>query len=181
MLGYYRDPQSTAAAIENGWLHTGDIGEVDADGFLRVTDRKREIFKTDTGKWVSPARVESAIKRSPLIRQAMVIGENRPFPCALVCPNWEVVRLTVGAEPSVSPALLAAREDVLELLRRTVAQRTAELAAYERIRRIVVLPEEFSVEGGELSPAMKVKRRLVEARYAAQIDAAYGTPLATPA
>jgi long-chain acyl-CoA synthetase len=181
MHGYYRDPQATADTLEAGWLHTGDIGEVDEDGFLRVTDRKREIFKTDTGKWVSPARVEAAIKRSPLVRQAMVVGDGRPFPCALICPNWELVRLKIGADASESGATLAVRSDVISLLQRTVEERTGELASYERIRRIVVVPEEFSVEGGELSPAMKVKRRLVETRFAAQIAAVYGPPLATPA
>jgi long-chain acyl-CoA synthetase len=181
MHGYYRDPQATADTLEAGWLHTGDIGEVDEDGFLRVTDRKREIFKTDTGKWVSPARVEGAIKRSPLVRQAMVVGDGRPFPCALICPNWELVRLKIGADASESGATLAVRSDVISLLQRTVEERTGELASYERIRRIVVVPEEFSVEGGELSPAMKVKRRLVETRFAAQIAAVYGPPLATPA
>jgi long-chain acyl-CoA synthetase len=181
MQGYYRDPQATAEVLENGWLHTGDIGDVDEDGFLRVTDRKREIFKTDTGKWVSPARIEGAIKRSPLIRQALVVGNGRPFPIALICPNWELVRLKIGAGSSEAPASLAARADIVAMLERTVAKRTSELASYERIRRVVVVPEEFSVEGGELSPAMKVKRRLVESRYAAQIDATYGAPLATPA
>jgi long-chain acyl-CoA synthetase len=181
MQGYYRDPQATAEVLENGWLHTGDIGDVDEDGFLRVTDRKREIFKTDTGKWVSPARIEGAIKRSPLIRQALVVGNGRPFPIALICPNWELVRLKISAGSSEAPASLAARADVVAMLERTVAKRTSELASYERIRRVVVVPEEFSVEGGELSPAMKVKRRLVESRYAAQIDATYGAPLATPA
>jgi long-chain acyl-CoA synthetase len=181
MQGYYRDPQATAEAIKNGWLHTGDIGSIDEDGFLRVTDRKREIFKTDAGKWVSPARVESAIKRSALVRQVMVVGDGRPFPVALICPNWELVRLKIGADATAFGPALAGRDDVSALLRRTVEKRTAELASYERIRRIVIVPDEFSVEGGELSPAMKIKRRLVEARYAAQIDAAYGAPLATTA
>jgi long-chain acyl-CoA synthetase len=181
MQGYYRDPESTAAAIHNGWLRTGDIGEVDEDGFLRVTDRKREIFKTSTGKWVSPARIETAIKRSPLVRQAMVVGDSRPFPIALICPNWQLVRLKIGAPASESGSALSARPDVLDLLRRTVEGRTAELASYEQIRRVAIVPDEFSVEGGELSPAMKIKRRLVESRYAGQIDDAYGAPLAEPA
>jgi long-chain acyl-CoA synthetase len=181
MQGYYHDPQATAVAIETGWLHTGDIGEIDGDGFLRVTDRKREIFKTDTGKWVSPARVEAAIKRSPLIRQAMVVGEGRPFPCALICPNWDLIRLTIEVPAAETGPQLALRQDVGDLLRGVVAEQTAELAPYERIRRIVILSDEFSVEGGELSPAMKIKRRLVESRYAARIEAAYGGSVATPA
>ncbi len=176
MQGYYRDPEATAAVIQDGWLHTGDIGNVDSDGFLHITDRKREIFKTDAGKWVSPARVESAIKRSPLVRQAMVVGDGRPYPSALICPNWELVRLTIGADPLETGERLARRSDVLELLRSAVAKQTGQLAAYERIRRIIVVPDEFSVAGGELSPAMKIKRRSVESRYAGQIEAIYDNP-----
>jgi long-chain acyl-CoA synthetase len=176
MQGYYRDREATEAAIRDGWLHTGDVGSVDSDGFLHITDRKREIFKTDTGKWVSPARVESAIKRSPFVRQALVVGDGRPYPSALICPNWELVRLTIGADPLEPGDRLAERSDVLELLRSAVAKQTHELAAYERIRRIIIVPDEFSVAGGELSPAMKIKRRSVESRYTGQIAAIYDNP-----
>jgi long-chain acyl-CoA synthetase len=161
MQGYYRDPESTAAAIIDGWLHTGDVAELDGSGFLRITDRKNEIFKTGTGKWVSPARIEANIKRSIFIAHVMVIGNGRPYPIALIVPNWTLVR-------QESPP------DVHAFLTHEVHKQTHGLATYEQIRRVVVIPAEFSVESGELSPSMKIKRRVVEQRYASEIDRAYG-------
>ncbi|MGR4064296.1 MAG: AMP-dependent synthetase/ligase [Vulcanimicrobiaceae bacterium] len=179
MLGYYRDPDSTAVAIESGWLHTGDVGHLDSDGFLHITDRKKEVFKTATGKWVSPARVESSIKRSVFVSQVLVVGDNRPYPIALVCPNWDLLRVELSL-PDTSHDELAERDDVDAFLRREVEKRTHDLASYERVRRVVVVAREFSVESGELSPAMKVKRRVVERRYAAQIEFAYQRDMHAP-
>jgi long-chain acyl-CoA synthetase len=174
MQGYYRDPQATAEAIIDGWLHTGDVAEIDAGGFLRITDRKREVFKTGTGKFVAPARVEASIKRSIFVAQAMVTGSGRAHPIALIMPNWNLVRLELASlPPDASPEELAEREDVQAFLTEQVRKETADLASYEQIRRIVVVPREFTVEGGELSPSMKIKRRIVEERYAGEIDRAY--------
>ncbi|HVA27873.1 MAG TPA: long-chain fatty acid--CoA ligase [Candidatus Baltobacteraceae bacterium] len=178
MQGYYRDPEATAAAIVDGWFHTGDIGEVDADGYLRITDRKKELFKTATGKYVAPARVEAAIKRSVFVSQAMVIGDGRPHPAALVCPNWDLVRMELNLSDG-SPEELAARDDVETFVTAEVRKQTADLASYEQIRRVIVLPREFSIESGELSPSMKIKRRVVEDRYRATIDRAYAVDLHT--
>jgi long-chain acyl-CoA synthetase len=178
MRGYYRDPDATAAVLEpDGWLHTGDIGEIDGKGFLRITDRKREVFKTDTGKWISPARIESAIKRSIYVAQAMVVGSGKPYPIALVCPNWELLRVKLALAAQALPEELATRDDVRQFLTAEVRTHTADLGAHEHVRHITVVPREFSVEGGELSPAMKIKRRVVENRYAAEIDRAYGSDL----
>lgn len=182
MHGYYRDEAATAAALQDGWLRTGDIGELDAAGFLRITDRKGEIFKTDTGKWVAPARIEAAIKRSPYVAQAMVVGSGRPHPIALICPNWTMVHLEMpqlGA--GATPEVLAARDDVVGFLTREVRSQTNSLAGYEQVRKIIVVPREFSVEGGELSPSMKIKRRIVEQRYTAEIEQAYDGATAMPA
>lgn len=182
MQGYYRDPEATSAAIVDGWLHTGDVGELDADGFLRITDRKGEIFKTGTGKWISPARIEANIKRSIFVLQAMVVGNGRPYPIALICPNWPQVRLELPSLPSdATPEQLAARDDARAFISNEVHRQTRGLATYEQIRRAVVIPHEFSVEGGELSPSMKIKRRVVEARYAAEIESAYADTLAQAA
>jgi long-chain acyl-CoA synthetase len=180
MHGYYRDPQATAAVMEDGWLHTGDIGEIDANGFLRITDRKREVFKTDTGKWIAPGRIEAAIKRSIYVAQAMVVGNGRPHPAALICPNWDLLRVRLELPATIPPEQLATRDDVVEFMTGEVRKQTADLATYEQIRCIVVLPREFSVESGELSPAMKIKRRVVEDRYAADIDRIYDAGLRTP-
>ena len=178
MQGYYHDPEATAAVIDaDGWLHTGDIGEIDGNGYLRITDRKREVFKTDTGKWVSPSRIEAAIKRSVYVAQAMVVGNGRPYPAALVIPNWDLVRVELSIPKEVPPSDLIERQDVWELLAHEVRRKTEDLATYEQIRRIALLPNEFSVESGELSPAMKIKRRVVEERYAREIERAYnGAP-----
>jgi long-chain acyl-CoA synthetase len=174
MQGYYRDPQATAAAIVDGWLHTGDIGEIDAKGFLRITDRKNEIFKTGTGKWVSPAHIETSIKRSMYVAHAMVVGNGRPYPIALIVPNWPLVRHQLGNLPGdASPESLAERGDVHDFITAEVHKQTRGLPAYEQIRRVIVIAREFSVDNGELSPSMKIKRRIVEDRYAAQIEGAY--------
>ncbi len=173
MIGYYRDEEATNAAIIDGWFHTGDIGEIDADGYLRITDRKKEVFKTSTGKFVSPARVESALKRSVFIAQAMVVGDGRAFPIALICPNWDLVRVELALDAGLSGADLIHRDDVNAFLHEQVKRRTSDLASFEQIRHFVLIPTEFSVESGELSPSMKIKRRVVEDRYASQIDAVY--------
>ncbi|MBV8197654.1 MAG: AMP-binding protein, partial [Candidatus Eremiobacteraeota bacterium] len=174
MQGYYRDPSSTAAAIEDGWLHTGDLGHLDDRGFLWITDRKNEIFKTSTGKWISPARVESGIKRSMFVTAAMVTGRGEAHPLALICPNWPLLRLELPQLPTdAPPELLAQRNDVREFLTHEVHRQTRGLASYEQVRHIIVIPREFTVEGGELSPSMKIKRRVVEERYAAAIRRAF--------
>jgi long-chain acyl-CoA synthetase len=175
MKGYYRDAAATAEAIEDGWLHTGDVGTIDEKGFLRITDRKKEVFKTSGGKFIAPSRVESAIKRSIYVTQAMVVGDGRPHPTAIVNANWELVRAALGIPAEVTPEKLAARDDVLKFLTHEVAKQTADLAIFEQTRRIIVIPQEFTVESGFLSPAMKIKRRVVEQRYAAEIDAVYQT------
>jgi long-chain acyl-CoA synthetase len=176
MLGYYHDPEATAETIQDGWLHTGDIGELDADGFLRITDRKKEVFKTDTGKFVAPARVEAAIKRSVYVGQAMVVGDGRPHPAALVAPNWDPVKMELHIEGG-SPEEWIARDDVRAFMTAQIVKETADLGSYEQIRRVLLIPHEFSVESGELSPSFKIKRRVVEERYRSQIAAAYAVDL----
>ena len=177
MQGYYKDPEASAVALADGWFHSGDIGELDANGFLRITDRKKEVFKTSTGKWVSPARVEAAIKRSVFISMAMVVGDDRPHPAALICPNWDIVKSELGIDASVAPQELADRPDVVDFIAAQVRQETADLATYEQIRRVAVLAREFSIESGELSPSMKIKRRVVEERYRDLIDRTYAIDL----
>lgn len=178
MHGYYKDGSATSAVLESdGWFHTGDIGEIDGDGYLRITDRKKEVFKTATGKYVSPARVESAIKRSVFVAQAMVVGDGRAHPAALICPNWDLLRVELNLPSNLTPEELARRDDVCDFITSQARKQTEDLASYEQIRRVVILPREFTVESGELSPAMKIKRRVVESRYAAEIDRAYKVDL----
>ena len=173
MRGYYRDAEATNAAVQDGWLHTGDIGEMD-DGYLRITDRKNEIFKTATGKWVAPGRVEAAIKRSAIVAQAMVTGKGQAYPIALICPNWPLLRLSMpGLPPEATPDELARREDVRDFVAHEVYKQTHALATYEQVRRVIIVPHEFSQENGELSPSMKIKRRVVESGYGDEITRAY--------
>ena len=176
MLGYYNDPEATAAALADGWYHTGDIGEFDADGYLRITDRKKEVFKTSTGKFVAPSRVEASLKRSIFISQAIVVGNGRPHPAALVAPNWVLVRSELGLENVENPEELAARDDVRAFLEEEVVEHTADLGKFEQIRRFAILPRDLTIEAGELSPTLKVRRRIVEHRYADLIEAAYRAP-----
>ena len=173
MLGYYKNPAATAEVMTDGWYHTGDIGSIDEQGFLRITDRKKELFKTSGGKFVAPSRVEAAIKRSVYVNQVMLVGDSRPHPAALVSPNWDLVRSELGITENVPHAELAERADVADFLTKEVRDNTADLAKFEQVRRIGILPRELTVEDGDLSPTLKVKRRVVEAKYAGLIDRIY--------
>jgi long-chain acyl-CoA synthetase len=177
MKGYFRDEAATAEAIENGWLHTGDVGKIE-NGFLFITDRKKEVFKTAGGKWISPARVESSIKRSVYVTQAMVVGDGRPHPIALINANWDLVRRVLSLPAELTPEQLCARDDVGRFLTAEIEKQTADLGPFEQIRKIIVIPNEFTIESGHLSPSMKIKRRVVENFYARQIDDAYATAYA---
>ena len=173
MLGYYRDPEATAAVLVDGWYHTGDIGELDADGFLRITDRKKEVFKTSTGKFVAPSRVEASLKRSHYFSQVVVVGNGRPHPVALVAPNWDLVKRELGINGNASTQELAVRTEVRAFLEAEVVEYTADLAKFEQIRHIGILPNDLTIEAGELSPTLKVRRRIVENRYGNLIDSIY--------
>jgi long-chain acyl-CoA synthetase len=176
MLGYYKDPESTAAAIQGGWYHTGDIGEFDKDGYLRITDRKKEIFKTSTGKFIAPSRVEASLKRSAFLAQAVVVGNGWPHPVALVAPNWELVRKELGLDGGATEEL-AQRSDVRALIEAEALEHTADLAKFEQIRHVAILPRDLTIEAGELSPTLKVRRRIVEQRYADLIEGLYQAPV----
>ena len=173
MMGYYKNEAATAEVLKDGWYHTGDIGSIDPGGFLRITDRKKELFKTSGGKFVAPARVEAAIKRSVYVNQAMLVGDGRPHPAALVSPNWDLVRGELKIDKNIPTAQLAGRGDVLEFLSHEVHENTKDLAKFEQVRKVAVLPRDLTVEDGDLSPTLKVRRRVVEAKYAREIEALY--------
>jgi long-chain acyl-CoA synthetase len=177
MKGYYNLPNERPFT-DDGWFLTGDIGEIDADGYLSITDRKKELIKTSAGKYVAPGRVESALKRSIYVGQCFVIGDGRPYPVALVAPNWDLVRKEFDLPLAMPTAEIAARHDVRDLITREVHENSADLASFESIRRIAILPRELTIEDGELSPTLKVKRRVVEAKFAALIESAYASPAA---
>jgi long-chain acyl-CoA synthetase len=176
MGGYYKDPERTAEALDaEGWMHTGDIGQLDADGFLRITDRKKELIITSGGKNISPALIEYELQRHPLIGQACAIGDKRNYVTALivldpdVTPAWARAH---GIEAS-SLAELAARPEVLAEVERGVAAANSHLARVEQVRRFRVLPNEWTADSGELTPSLKRRRRVIIDRYAQQIDDLY--------
>jgi long-chain acyl-CoA synthetase len=176
MGGYYKDPERTAEALDaEGWMHTGDIGQLDADGFLRITDRKKELIITSGGKNISPALIEYELQRHPLIGQACAIGDKRNYVTALivldpdVTPAWAKAH---GVEAS-SLAELAARPEVLAEVERGVAAANSHLARVEQVRKFRVLPNEWTADSGELTPSLKRRRRVIIDRYAQQIDDLY--------
>jgi long-chain acyl-CoA synthetase len=169
MLGYYHHPDETAATIRDGWLATGDIATIDADGYVRIVDRKKEIFKTSGGKFVAPSRVEAALARSPFVAQAVVVGNGKAHPAALISPNWDALRAQLELGSDASQARLATDERVRAFIVTEAQRATADLASYEQIRWAGVLPRDLTIEDGELTPTLKVRRRVVEARYAALV------------
>jgi long-chain acyl-CoA synthetase len=174
MAGYYHKPEATADAIRDGWLHTGDIGTIDADGYLAITDRKKDLLVTSGGKKIAPQPIQNVLKQSPLVAEVVVLGDRQRYAVALIVPEFAALerRLQIlGRAPSHEE--LVARPDVIALYQEIVDALNRELAQYERIKRIAILPAEFSIEGGELTPSMKVKRKVVEERWAARIAALY--------
>ena len=176
MRGYYKDPDLTAQTIDaDGWLHTGDIGKLDADGYLKITDRKKELIITSGGKNISPALIEYELQRHPLIGQACAIGDRRNYVTALIVLDPEVAPAWAGAHgiQSSSLAELAAHPEVLAEIERGVAAANSHLARVEQVRRFQVLPNEWTAETGELTPTLKRRRRVIVDRYAPEIDQLY--------
>ncbi|MBD3174538.1 MAG: AMP-binding protein [Armatimonadia bacterium] len=178
MLGYFKRPEDTAEAIDaDGWFHTGDMGQVDDDGYLRITDRLKSLIVLANGKNVAPQPLENAVKASPYIAQAVAVGDGRPTVAALIVPAFERVAtwareqdIEVGGDPSE----LAAHPQVRKLLKGEVERLTRDFAEYELIRRFAILDHDFSVEAGQLTPTLKVRRKVVAERYADAIKSLYG-------
>jgi long-chain acyl-CoA synthetase len=176
MQGYYNRPDETRAVFtSDGWFKTGDIGTLDQDGFLRITDRKKELFKTSGGKYISPQPIEQAIKSSRFVSQVVLIGSGRKFPSALIVPVWEQVEsyCRLKGIPEMSRAELCQNPKIIDLLERQIESLTPDLARYEKIKKIALLENEFTIESGELTPTMKVKRRVIDEKYKSVIDRIY--------
>ena len=174
--GYLKDPEKTAEALdEDGWLHTGDIGQFDDEGYLKIVDRKKELIITAGGKNISPANIEAALKSGPLIGQAAVIGDNRPFISALitldpdVAPSWAKQN---GIDVT-DMASLAQHPDVYAEVERSVNEANQRFSQVERVKKFTILPEEWMPDSEELTPTMKLKRRGINSKYAAEIEAIY--------
>jgi long-chain acyl-CoA synthetase len=176
MRGYYNKPEETSKVFTaDGWFKTGDIGTLDAEGFLRITDRKKELFKTSGGKYIAPQPIEGRIKGSRFVNQVVLVGNGRKFPAALIVPDWEQLRSYAelkGIEAR-TPAGLIKHPRILDLFQRQVDAHTTDLAQYERVKRIALLEDEMTIDGGELTPTLKVKRRVVDEKYRDVIDRLY--------
>jgi long-chain acyl-CoA synthetase len=176
MRGYYRDPQRTAETIDaDGWLHTGDIGTMDADGYVTIIDRKKELLITAGGKNISPANIEHLLLQHPLLGQACVIGDRRPFISALLVLDPEMAPVWAkrhGIE-AASPAELGAHPAVQAEVQRAVDAANEHLARVEQVKRFTVVDAEWTPESGELTPTLKMRRRVILERHASEIEAMY--------
>lgn len=176
MQGYFNKPALTAEVLKDGWFHTGDVGTIDAEGRLRITDRKKELLVTSGGKKVAPQPLEAALRGQSVIGEAVVVGDRQRFPAALILPRWPVLAAAVGQPAPADTAArsaLAARADVRAAVQTAIDEVNAPLAQFERLKAFAIIVDDFSIASGELTPTLKVKRRVVEARYGAVIAAMY--------
>lgn len=177
MQGYYMEPEQTRQALdEEGWLHTGDIGEIDGDGFLKITDRKKEMFKTSGGKYVAPQVLENKLKSSRFVEQVMVIGEGRKFPAALIVPSFDFLAdyCRIKGIPFHDREQVCADDRIKERIMREVTKANEGRGNWETIKKIHLLSEDWTIEGGELTPTLKLRRKPILAKYADVVEALYG-------
>ncbi|WP_439488645.1 AMP-dependent synthetase/ligase [Algoriphagus sp.] len=174
MHGYYKQPELTADVLKNGWFHTGDIGEMDG-GYLKITDRKKEMFKTSGGKYIAPQPMENKFKESSLIDQLLVAGENRNFPVALIVPSFEGLKDYCQHKgiPYTTDREMVERPDIIEKYTREIEGLNKYFGKWEQIKRFKLLPEAWGVESGELTPTMKLKRKVIHQKFSKEIEGLY--------
>jgi long-chain acyl-CoA synthetase len=176
MRGYYNRPSDNENAFtEDGWFRTGDIGHLDADGFLVITDRKKELIKTSGGKYIAPQQLESLIKSSRFVSQVVVVGDGRKFASVLVVPNFELLSSYAEMKGIKQATLgeLVRHPKIIDLIERQIDKYTADVAQFEKIKRVALLERELTTEAGELTPTLKPRRSVIEKKYAALIDGLY--------
>ncbi|WP_426484386.1 AMP-dependent synthetase/ligase [Flavobacterium sp. 2] len=168
MLGYFKDPEKTAEALQDGYFHTGDIGEIDSEGFLKITDRKKEMFKTSGGKYIAPQIIENAMKQSRFIEQIMVIGDGEKMPGAFIQPNFEFVKewakihkITLGKTDKE----ISENPDVIKRIDEEVESINEKFGNWEKIKRFELTPDVWSIDGGQLTPTLKLKRKIIKEIY----------------
>jgi long-chain acyl-CoA synthetase len=171
MKGYWNDPEATARTISDGWLATGDIGHLDADGYLRITDRKRDFIKNSGGDMIAPAKVESALTLATEIAQAMVSGDRRPYLVALIVPDPEFAAAYAGRQPDL--IALSSDPGFIKALGDIVARVNATLPAAERVRRFAIAGEPFTTGNGQLTPTLKIRRHAIRAAYGKALETLY--------
>jgi long-chain acyl-CoA synthetase len=175
MQGYFKKKKDTEETIKDGWLHTGDIGVFDADGFLMITDRKKHLFKTTAGKYIAPTPIENTFLSSKYIDQFMLIGDSRMFLSALIVPDFESLKEYADSHniPYVNEQDLVKNNEIYKLLEADMARLQKNLANYERVRKFVLLDKPFTIESGEITPSLKIKRKVVEEKYSELIERMY--------
>jgi long-chain acyl-CoA synthetase len=174
MQGYWNDPEATARALDSGWLRTGDVGVVDADGYLRVTDRKRDFIKSSAGEMVSPARVEGYLTMAPEIAQAMVFGDRHPYLVAVLVPDPDFAAgVANGTAAAADLSALAADPALIKAVGAAVARVNQALTPAERVRRFVIAAEPFTVANGQMTPTLKLRRHVIGEAYGASLGALY--------
>jgi len=176
MRGYYGQPEATLAVMSDGWFATGDVGYVDDYGHFFITDRKKDLFKLSNGKYIAPQLLESLLKQSEFVNQVVVVGSSRKYPAALIVPDWEDLKSALragGEDANGTHAELSQKTSAIKLVQKDITAITAHLTDYERVRRVALLPEEFSIDKGEMTPTLKVKRAVIDQKYGELIDELY--------
>ncbi len=177
MVGYYKNPEATAEVLKDGWLHTGDIGEWIDGKFLKIIDRKKEMFKTSGGKYIVPQQIEAKLSESSFIEQIMVVGEGQKFPAALIVPNFNAC--LDWAKVNDSSLLNLTREEFInhskikQLIADEVDKLNSNFGNWEQIKKFILLPNEFTIETGELTPTLKMKRKIIAKKYEKEINEIY--------
>ncbi|WP_111668866.1 AMP-dependent synthetase/ligase [Algoriphagus litoralis] len=174
MQGYYKEPEMTAAVLQNGWFHTGDIGELDGD-YLKITDRKKEMFKTSGGKYIAPQVIENKFKESPLIEQLMVVGDGKNYPAALIVPSFEGLKEYCKRKdiPYLSDSEMVANSKILEKFQQEIDGLNKYFGKWEQIKRFKLLDKPWGIDSGELTPTMKLKRKVIHQKFEKEIESIY--------
>jgi long-chain acyl-CoA synthetase len=159
--------------LKDGWFHTGDVGSIDADGYLHITDRKKDLIVTAGGKKIAPQPLEARLKSHPVVAEAIVIGEGRRFPAALFVANGPVLATAIGAPIDTDPAVLTSRPEAQALFQAALDDVNRELGQFEKLKKFAFLPHALTQAGNELTPTLKVKRKVVEEKYKDIIEQVY--------
>jgi len=175
MQGYYKLPKDTAETIKDGWLHTGDIGYTDSDGFLLITDRKKNLFKTSGGKYVAPTPIENLFLANKYVEQFVLIGDKRTFLSALIVPDYDNLKdfAKANSVEYVDVPDLIKKKEIIQLFEREIVSIQKTLASYEKVRKFALMERPFTIEDGEMTPSMKIRRKIVEHKYQEEIERMY--------
>jgi long-chain acyl-CoA synthetase len=177
MMGYYKRPELTAETIIEGWLHTGDIGEFDEGKYLKITDRKKELFKTSGGKYVAPQPIENKMKESPFIEQMMVMGADQKFVAALIVPSMTNLKEWMKKNDLVFTNTDSALKEskVIDFYQALINEYNTNFNHVEQVKKFVLLPVEWTIDGGELTPTLKLKRKVIMDKYKETIQHIYNS------